>query len=86
VLLDVRATPALVGVAELGEVLPRAEASTGPGEEDRSDAVIVAGRREGVDQLVAHGLGQRVQLVGPLQGDPQDGAVAVGLDLLEPHA
>ena len=42
-------------------------------------------RVEGVDQLVHHRAGERVELVGPVEGDRGDGAVDVVGDLRVVH-
>jgi hypothetical protein len=69
-----------IPLAQLGEVLPDAEAAPVPGEDDGTHlrvAGVLQGSRE---RLVSRGV-ERVQLVGAVQRDRQHRAVACRLDL-----
>src|SRR5690606_24163148 len=60
------------GVRPGAQVSTGAESASGPGHDDHPDVVVGVGFREGLHQLGAHGHGEGVELVRPVQGDRRD--------------
>ena len=67
-------------LAELGQVLPDAEATAGTGQDDRADLRIAGVLQRRPERLV-HLAVERVQDVGTVQRDREDAAVPRCLDL-----
>src|SRR5882672_4986851 len=63
---------AVEGLAAPGEVRARAERAARPGDDQRAHAIVGVGQIEHGEQLVEHHRIQRVELVGPVQGDGGD--------------
>ncbi len=68
-----------------GEVGARAEAASRAGDDDRTHVVVGVRVVEGVEQLVAHRLGERVESFGPVERDGQDVVGDLVADLFERH-
>ena len=67
-------------LAELGQVLPDAEAAARAGDDDGAH-VRAAGLLERRAERLVHRRVERVEDVRPIERDREDGAVAAGLDL-----
>ena len=82
--LQARVVPFRVveGAGAGGQVGAGAERAPGAGDDDRAHVVVGVGLAEGRDQLVAHQARERVQLVGPVQGDRGDTIGDVVADVL----
>src|SRR5690606_28539713 len=69
-------------VAAGGQVGTGAEAPAPPGHDDRAHVVVGVGTVERVDQLVLHAGGERVELIGTVEGDREDRALHRVVDVL----
>src|SRR5207247_2312127 len=83
VLLHVQAREPLL--AELGEVLPRAEPTALAGDDHAPDLRIRRAGLDRVDGLLGELVGQRVEFVGTVETDPPHAVLRFEQDLLVPH-
>jgi hypothetical protein len=68
-----------------GEIQPGAEATTGAGEEDDIDAIVVVCLLNGGDHLVGELVVERVQPLGTVEGDGANVIAVLGKDGLVRH-
>src|SRR5262249_56864826 len=78
--------PAVKRFGPRGEISARAEGAPRPRDDHHAVRVVAVGGLEASDELLDECAGDRVELLGPVQGDGGDAFRHLVADLLEGHA